>query len=197
MKKKLALLLVTVMLSAAMLTACGQNDNRNSDEVTTQETKNPDGMVHLPDAEAVTAFIDSVYTGVPEDMTPAALGTTELDLNDADMVSYHTGLTDTSQLDGIYVSESMIGSIAYSMVYIRTKEGADAEQIKQDLFNNVNPAKWICVSAEKMIAANFGEDVFFVMAEAEMADTVYQAALKAAGNQFTVISEALEKVNPQ
>lgn len=197
MKKKIALLLVTTMF-AAMVTACGTNTadgaDRASDEVVTK-AQEEEGMVHLENAEEVSAFFDEMYTNVPKDMLPGGIMTTELDLTDADMISYNTGLTDVSQIAGISLSESMIGSVAYSVVYIRTQEGADAEQIRKDLMANIDPAKWICVMAEKQIAGRFGDDIFFVMSAAPTADTVYAEAVKAAESRNMKVAEPVEKMN--
>lgn len=194
MKKKIAILLITAMLTG-MVTACGGNTDRSSDEVQTQ-TQDAEAMVHLENAEEVSAFFDEMYANIPTKQIPSAITTTELDLQDADVVSYNTGLTDVSQIAGISISESMIGSVAYSVVYIRTQEGADVEQIRQNLMDNVNPAKWICVTAEKQIAGRFGDDIFFVMAAADTADLVYGEALKAAESRNMTVAEPLEKTNP-
>ena len=45
MKKKIAILLITAMLTG-MVTACGGNTDRSSDEVQTQ-TQDAEAMVHL------------------------------------------------------------------------------------------------------------------------------------------------------
>lgn len=198
MKKKIALLLMTIMITGAV-TACGSNtdtgSDRTSDEVQTQ-TQEEAGMVHLGSAEEVAAFLDEMYANVPTDMIPAGITSTELDLTDTEMVSYQTGLTDLSQIEGITLSESMIGSVAYSVVYIRTQEGADAEAIRQTLMDNIDPAKWICVTAEKQIAGLFGDDIFYVMAAADTADLVYAEAVKAAQSRNMKVAEPLEKTNP-
>lgn len=196
MKKKIALLLMTVMLTG-VVTACGGNTDtdRTSDEVQTQ-TQEEQGMVHLGSADEVAAFMDEMYANIPTDMVPMSLATMELDLQDTDTVSYHTGLTDLSQIDGIAISEPMMSSVAYSVVYIRTKEGADAEQIRQTLMDNVNPAKWLCVTAEKQVAGLFGDDIFFVMAAADTADLVYEEAVKVAEARTMKVGEPLEKTNP-
>ncbi len=194
MKKKIAFILMAVMLTGAV-TACGENTGRTSDEVQTQ-TQEEQGMVHLGSAEEVAAFMDEMYANIPTDMVPMSLATMELDLQDIDTVSYHTGLTDLSQIEGIAISEPMMSSVAYSVVYIRTKDGADAEQIRQTLMDNVNPAKWLCVTAEKQVAGLFGDDVFFVMAAADTADLVYGEAAKVAEARTMKVGEPLEKTNP-
>lgn len=194
MKKKIAIVLMAVMLTGAV-TACGGNTDRTSDEVQTQ-IQEEQGMVHLGSAEEVAAFMDEMYANIPTDMVPMSLATMELDLQDIDTVSYHTGLTDLSQIEGIAISEPMMSSVAYSVVYIRTKDGADAEQIRQTLMENVNPAKWLCVTAEKQVAGLFGDDVFFVMAAADTADLVYEEAVKVAEARTMKVGEPLEKTNP-
>lgn len=206
MKKKLVSILLVVMLAGTM-TACGGNDSgRTSDEVSTEATDNSDmvsseseeaaGVAHLENAEAVSAFFDEMYAEIPQDQMPMGLGTMELDLSDAETVGYHTGLSDMSQIEGITLSESMVGSIAYSVIYVRTKDGADVEAIKQTMMDNIDPAKWICVTAEKQMAASFGEDIFYIMTAAETADLVYEQAVKAAEARDMKVSNVVEKVNP-
>ena len=200
MKKKIAALLMTTVLTAGLITGCGSSqteDNRTSDEVQTEEVKNPEGMVHLETAEEVTAFFDELYQGVPQDMLPMNIATTELPLDDMETITYQTGLEDVSGIEGIYLSESMIGSVAYSALYIRTNDEADAQQLRQTLMDKINPAKWICVTAEKQIAALFGNDVFFVMGAADTADEVYKQAKASAESRQMTVTEAIEKTNAQ
>ena len=200
MKKKIILVLIMSMVIGT-LAGCNGNNGRNSDEVTTEQ--NLEGMVHLENADAVSAFFEEVYSKVPNDLLPGNIETTQLDLSDADVVGYNTGFADfgngdaiSSQIEGIYVSESMIGSVAYSAIYIRTKDEADAEMIWNTLMENVNASKWICVTAQKEISAVFGNDIFFVMGAQDTADAVYAEAKKAAQSRGMSVSEAKEKINP-
>lgn len=195
MKKKLALILMTVALSAGMLTGCGNSD-RTSDETVIEDGKDPAGMVHLGSVDDVSALFDEIYGEVDENLLPYEVTLTELSLDEEDLISYHTGLAEVSGIDGIYLSESMIGSTPYSAVYIRTKDDADAKEIMQNLMDSVNPSKWICVTAEKQIAANFGSDIFFVMGFPETADAVFEAARTAAENRNMAVSNKTEKSNP-
>lgn len=206
MKKKLVSILMIAML-AGTITACGGDDTgRTSDEVKTEVTDESGmvssgnaeeaGVAHLENAEAVSAFFDEMYAAVPQDQMPMGLGTMELDLTDAETVAYHAGISDLSQIEGITLSESMVGSIAYSVVYVRTKDGADVEAIKQTMMDNIDPAKWICVTAEKQMAASFGNDIFYIMTAAETADLVYEQAVKAAEARDMKVTNLVEKVNP-
>ena len=89
----------------------------------------PENVQGLASADEVTAFLDAVYAKVPAENLPMMLMHTPLDLSDMDAVTYNTGLTSVEGIDGIVVSESGVGSIAYSLVYIMTADGADADAI--------------------------------------------------------------------
>lgn len=199
MKKKFITLMATTVLVAAMISGCGSNetDDRTTDEVQTQQSSETTGMVHLESPEDVNAFFEELYQGVDSNILPSGISTMELDLQDIDTLTYNTGIADTTGIDAVYVSESMIGSVAYSAVYIRTTDDADAKGIMQTVMDNVNPAKWICVTAQKQIASTFGNDVFFVMGAEETADAVYAQAKSCAEAKSMTVSEAVEKVNAQ
>ena len=193
---KFGIIVVTLALSMAMLAGCGNTSDRNADEVSTEEAADPAGMVHLESAEDVTQFMDEVYGGVGQDLLPMNVTTTELDLSQNDMVEYHTGLVAPDGIAGIYLSESMITSAAYCAIYIRTNDEVDAETIRQQLMDSVNPAKWVCVTAEKQSAVILGNDVFFVMGFTDTADAVIEQAIEAAKKRVMNVSETLEESNP-
>lgn len=195
-RNKIGIAGMIMVLSLSMLTGCGNRGNRTSDEVSTEENVDTTGMVHLNSAEEVSAFMDEVYGGVAEDLLPMEVTTTELDLGDTDMISYHTGLTDLDGIEGIYLSESMMSSTAYSAVYIRTKDEADAASIRQQLMDNINPAKWVCVTAEQQYAVLVGSDIFFVMGYPDTASAVLEKAIAAAEARNMKVSDKLEKANP-
>ncbi len=201
MKKKtivsrIGMLAVIMALSMTAVTGCKSGD-RTSDEVSSEENADTAGMVHLNSADEVSAFFDEVYGGVAEDLLPmGGAMTNELDLGDADMLSYHTGLTDLDGIEGVYLSESMISSTAYSAVYIRTTDDADAESIRKQLMDNINPAKWVCVSAEQQYAVILGNDIFFVMGHQDTASEVLAKAIAAAESRDMKVSDTLEKANP-
>ena len=194
--RKIGMIAVVMTLSMAMLTGCGKSADRSSDEVSTEENADTAGMVHLNSADEVSAFFDEVYGGVAEDLLPMNVVMTELDLGDADLLSYQTGLTDLDGIEGVYLSESMMSSTAYSAVYIRTADGADAEGIRKQLMDKIDPAKWVCVTAEQEYAVIFGNDIFFVMGYQDTASEVLSKAITAAESRNMKVSDTLEKSNP-
>ena len=147
----------------------------------------PENVQGLASADEVTAFLDAVYAKVPAENLPMMLMHTPLDLSDMDAVTYNTGLTSVEGIDGIVVSESGVGSIAYSLVYIMTADGADADAIQA--------AKWICVSADQVISVRLGSDVLLVMGspETKLAETVYNAVAETAEGVFASVGEKVEK----
>lgn len=195
MMGKIGVITLTLALTMAMLTGCGGDTNRNSDEVTTENAADSAGMVHLESTEEVTAFMDEVYAGVAQELLPMNVETTELDLNDVDMIEYHTGLVNLTGIEGIYLSESMISSVAYSAVYIRTNEEADASVLRQMLMDNINPSKWVCVTAEKEYAVILGNDIFFVMGAQDTAKAVLDQTIAAAQSRNMNVSDTMEKEN--
>jgi hypothetical protein len=198
---KMCAVTVVLSLSMAMLAGCGSND-RNSDEVITEEESQPDvsGMVHLESSDDVNAFIDEVYGAVSSDILPSSLMTSELGLDDADTIEYHTGLVDLDGIEGVYLSEPMMSSVAYSAIYVRTNDDADAmtraTAIRDEIMENVDPSKWVCVTAEKQSAIIIGNDVFFVMGAPETVDAVMENVINSANARNMSVSDTVEKTNP-
>jgi len=194
---KIGILVVIMALFMIMLTGCGSRGNRSSDEVPTEENADTTGMVHLNSADEVSAFFEEVYGGVAEDLLPMNVSMTELDLEEnTDLLLQNAGLKDLDGIEGVYLSESMISSTAYSAVYIRTTDDADAESIRKQVMDNINPAKWICVTAEQEYAVILGNDIFFVMGYQDTAAEVLSKAIAAAESRNMKISDTIEKSNP-
>ncbi len=101
--------------------------------------------------------------------------TTTVDLKDADSVKYYLGLESAQGVKEAVCAEPMMSSIAFSAVLIQLEDGTDVEQFKKDIVEKVNEAKWICVSANKIMANNSGNLVLFVMSDSMLADSVMAA----------------------
>ena len=81
------------------------------------------------------------------------LGTTDLDFKEA------------------LASESMVGSIAHSVVLVRMNEDADIEKAKETIKEKANPRKWICVEASNVYVESKGDLIILIMSD-EKADTL-------------------------
>ena len=96
--------------------------------------------------------------------------TTKMDLSDADMVSFNTGLSDLSKVSELVISEPMTGSQPYSLVLVRAKDAADAADLAKEMYDNMNTRKWICVEADTKTAAYCSDIALFFMVNSEYAD---------------------------
>ena len=92
----------------------------------------------------------------------------------ADDAEYILGTTDISYTDSVY-SAPMMSSIAYECVVLRVSEDQDVEEAKKLLLENADPAKWICVEAESVIAENVGDVILFMMADQDITDAAKEA----------------------
>ena len=81
--------------------------------------------------------------------------------------------TNDIEFESALASESMVGSIAHSVILIRAKENQDIEALKAKIEANINPNKWICVTAENVIVKNKGNLILVVMSN-ELASPIEQ-----------------------
>ena len=50
------------------------------------------------------------------------------------------------------------------------------------MFDNINPRKWICVSAEKVCATSSGDVACLIMTNKENTDDIFEGFKEVAGN---------------
>lgn len=144
-KKLLLLLLICTTMTT--LTGCGE--------------QNVEGKL----ADIMTSVYSDVYAGVADAPT---LGNINVLEEAPDNIEYYIGTTDI-EYEEIYVTEPMMGSIAHSVVLVRMKDGANIEDAKTKIKENVNPRKWVCVGVEEedVIVKNKGNLIILIMVEDE------------------------------
>lgn len=120
------------------------------------------------------------------------LETMKVDIKNIDEVTSYTGLKTNDGIESIVVSEPLITSQAYSVAIVKVKDNADVEKIKQDMLDNIDMRRWICVSAEQLYITNSGNLIFSVMADKDIAKAVYNDFKKYVNNN---IGKELEKSN--
>ena len=84
------------------------------------------------------------------------LETLKVDIKNIDEVTSYTGLKTNDGIESIVVSEPLITSQAYSVAIVKVKDNADVEKIKQEMLDNIDMRRWICVSAEQLYITNSG-----------------------------------------
>ena len=121
-------------------------------------------------------MIDTIYKNSNVELP--SLETQKIGLSDNNVVSSYTFLSNNDNVEELVVSEPVMSSQAYSLVAIKLKNNANIEQVKQEIYDNVDMNKWICVSAEKIYITNSGNTIFVVMSFEEWATPVYNEFVK-------------------
>ena len=182
--KKLISMTLLLALMLTLLVGCGGK---------TEETQAPETTV--PVVETTEPVIEETEP-VVEDTQPAAdsemkalintiyanHGPIELMLDTIpneyfpietimESVSYYTGLADGSKISEIAISEPMMGQ-AYSLVVLKVVSADDAAAVAQEMYDNIDQRKWICVEADTKTAAYAGDVVMFFMVNSDFAEQV-------------------------
>lgn len=134
-------------------------------------------------------MLKSIFKENENDL-PNSLETTEINVSNIEEVSAFAGLKSNSDVEFLVVSEPMMSSQAFSTVVVKAKDGADIESMKQEMLDNINMRRWICVSAEKVYITNSGNIIFMAMASEEWAKPVYDSFKEKVENK---IGKELEK----
>lgn len=135
-------LILGVFTCVFLITACGE--------------KNVEGSLE--------DLMTKMYAEFKEDELP--MGLENMEVNDENIESF---LGAKVEYESVLARESMIGSIAHSVVLVRTKDNANIEEIKSTIKEKVNPRKWVCVGVEKedVIVENRGNLIVLIMVQDE------------------------------
>ena len=178
MKKILVFLLTGIMVVG--MTACGGNNNSGNAEVNT-EANTEIATEAVVDTEAIvgddvvaTSELEGVVNAIYENHAPIELmlGTIPVDITNVDDLTYNTGLTSGDKLVEAVRSETMMGSQAYSLVVVKVKDAADAQTVADEMYDNIDQRKWICVEAGDKMVATAGDIVVLMMVDVEYASSV-------------------------
>ena len=144
--------------------------------------------IKLETAKDMKNFFGKIYKKI-EDQLPE-VGTDIIDVSDAMEVTNYTGLKSNKDVEAIVVSMPVMSAQAYEAVMVKVKNGADIESMKQEMLDNIDMNKWICVSAEKVYVTNSGNVIFMVMSDEDWAKLVYDSFKEQVENK---IGKELEK----
>ena len=159
MKKIFAMLLVLTMLFS--FAACGGTTQPTTNPTTapTEAVKNVEGTME--------ELLNKVVEIQPVEFMG---GTMPIDLTDSSEdglwnIKYNTGLDSAEGLTDAAVFGPMMGSIAFSMVMVRTAEGTDVKAVAEGMKNGIDPRKWICVEADDVQVVSYGDVVMLIMVD--------------------------------
>ena len=150
--KKLICTLLALTLTLAM-TACGGKQPTE----TTAPAANIEGTME--------ELLNKVIEQRPVEFAGGVYAIDLTDTSEDGLWSFKsfTGLEDASLLTEAAAYEPMIGSIPFSMVMVRTAEGADPKAVAEAMKAGVDPRKWICVEADDVKVAGCGDVVMLIM----------------------------------
>ena len=147
MKKLIALALAMVMV-CTLFVACGDKTSAKANYEGTME-------------ELVNAIVEKAPVEFMGGLHPIDLADTTEDGLLA--LQSYTGLQSAENLTDIAAFESMMGAQAFSLVCVRVAEGVDAKTVAQEISDNVDVRKWVCVGADEKIVAGYGDVVMLIM----------------------------------
>ena len=142
----------------------------------------------LQTAGDIKKMLKTIYKNLANELPE--LTTEEINLKESELVESLTGLKSTDDINTLVVSEPVMGSQAIEVAVIKTKEKTDNEAMMQNIKDNVDMSRWICVSAEKLYIVNSGDVIFMVMADNDWAKSIYDEFVKYMDNK---VGETLEK----
>jgi hypothetical protein len=163
---------IIIVLGIVLLNSNSKNNENNTNVENNNESLTDESLESKEEGE-LESLISQIYEKSNNELY--GLETMELDLTDEATVAAYTGLKSCDNIEQVVVSESMITSRAYSLVLVKTTENADVEAIKQEMVDNIDMAKWICVTAEVVYATNSDNLIFLVMSSEDLAKAQYDA----------------------
>lgn len=178
MKKCIAFLLALTLAMA--LPAC-----RCAKEPVAPAESNPTQTSSTPATESTKPAVGKTLPGTMEENVGKIMeenpvefmgGVIPLDLEDVSedaLLAFesYTGLKTRELIKEGAVYEPMMGSQAFSLVLVRVSDAAKAEQVARDMKANIDPRKWICVQADQVMLAGYGDVVMFIMLDSALGKT--------------------------
>lgn len=168
MKKQtiIGIIIAVVLIIAIVIGVVVFNNQKNNKVESSDNSK-------LETVSQMKKMINALYSKLGDQLP--SLETSTISSSDINQVKTYTGLQSTDNIEKIVVSEPLMSAQAYLLATVKVKDGADIEKMKQEMLNNLDMRKWICVSAEKLYITNHENTIFMIMSSAEWADPVYNA----------------------
>lgn len=160
--KKSMIAIIAVIMVAIIVIAVIMLGGKKEDVMETSKMQTPQEMQEM---------FNQIYTKLGDQLP--SLETREVDITDVQALTAATGLQSNKDVEAVVISEPFMSSQAYSAVFVKTAKNANIEEMKQEMLNNIDTRKWICVMAEKVYVTNNGNVIFLVMSSEEWAKPVY------------------------
>lgn len=175
--KKQTMITIIVIAIIAIIAIVGVVIVKNNNNTTNGGTS-----VKIESGKDMKSMLKSIYSE-NKDVLPE-LEPEEIDVSNSDLVTSYTGIQSTGNVESLVVLEPLMSSQAYSAVALKVKSNANIETVKEEILNNVDMRKWICVSAEKLYVTNYNNIIFFVMSDEDWATATYNSFKEYVGNEI-------------
>ena len=175
--KKQTMITIIVIAIIAIIAIVGVVIVKNNNNTTNGGTS-----VKIESGKDMKSMLKSIYSE-NKDVLPK-LETEEIDVSNSDLVTSYTGIQSTGNVESLVVLEPLMSSQAYYAVALKVKSNANIETVKEEILNNVDMRKWICVSAEKLYVTNYNNIIFFVMSDEDWATATYNSFKEYVGNEI-------------
>lgn len=187
MKKIISLTLALVLMMTALVGCGGKNEETQPEttvpvvettepiveETEAPETEAPETEAPVADDNSMKSVIQAIYDNhAPLELMLDTIPNEYFPIESImESVTYYTGLAGGSKIAEIAISEPMMGQ-AYSLVAIKVNNADDAAAVAQEMYDNIDQRKWVCVEADTKVAAYIGDTVIFFMVNSSFADQV-------------------------
>ena len=177
MKKYIAFLLTLALALSLSACRCAKEPvTPNGTDATTAPTKATESTKPAESKTLSGTMEENINKIMEENPTEFMGGVIPLDLEDVSedaLLAFesYTGLQTRDMIKDGAVYEPMMGSLAFSLVLVRVTDAAKAEQVARDMKENIDPRKWICVEADQVMLAGYGDVVMFIMLDSQNGQT--------------------------
>ena len=174
MKKFVAIVLVLAL--ALSLAACGGKKNQETEAAALTVEGTMEELLNKTIEQRPVEFMGGV---IPVDLTDSSE-------DGLWALKSYTGLDSAEKISEAAAFEPMMGSLAFSMVLVRVADGADAKSLAESMKSGIDTRKWICVEANDLKVAGFGDVVMLIMVNSDSgmtAQSFVDAFAKVAGFQ--------------
>ena len=155
MKKVLSVVLALALVLS--MTACGGKKNQETEAAALKVEGSMEELLNKTIEKRPVEFMGGV---IPVDLTDSSE-------DGLWALKNYTGLDSAEKISEAAAYEPMMGSLAFSMVMVRLAEGADAKAVAESMKSGIDPRKWICVEADDLKVAGFGDVVMLIMVNSD------------------------------
>ena len=155
MKKFVSVILALSLLLS--LAACGGNKKEETEAPALSVEGTMEELLNKTIEQRPVEFMGGV---IPVDLTDSSE-------DGLWALKSYTGLEDAAKITEAAAFEPMMGSMAFSMVLVRVADAADSKTVAESMKSGIDTRKWICVEADDLKVAGFGDVVMLIMVNSD------------------------------